>query len=140
MATGNELKAAEDFIYGQLAANAPLVAATTGIFSASAPRGQLSPFVTFLWQTSTDVTIVGSVRIAIEPLFLVKVIGQTGTFHDIQGIADMIDASLHNSQGSKYGMRIAQCVRTGTYEMVDNSTEIPWRHLGGYYQLYISVI
>ncbi len=136
----NELGAAELFLKGTLGANATVLALTRGgIFSGSAPRGATPPFVIFSFMSAPDGELVNAKRISTRPLYLVRAVGRTGQLSDLQPLADAIDAALQGSDGYYGGFRIAQCTREDAYTLTEATEEIPWKHLGGYYRLYISV-
>lgn len=139
----NELGIAEGFLYAKLSGDTALnnpsdPAYVNGIFSGRAPRGTIPPYIVWSYQGGIDVVPgLGHIRVAVEPLFIVRVIGQTRQFKDLEAAANRIDAVLHFTSGTYGGYRIASSVREEAYVLVEDTEEIEWRHLGGYYRLYI---
>lgn len=138
----SELGIAEGFLFGRLATDVQLsdpsnAAYVSGFYSGSAPRNSVSPYVVWSWQGGDDVPALGTIRVATEPLFLVRVIGRTRMFKDLEAAASRIDDLLHGSNGIYNNHRIASCMRENEYSLVEETEEDEWRHLGGYYRLYI---
>lgn len=148
--SGNEVYGAEGFLEQTFKAdpllnNPALLASTycTGFWSESAPKNAVGRYIIWSYRESPD-TVAGHYRVAIEPLFVVKVVGKTSRFEDLQAVADQIDFDLqnvsgvyHDAQGRFADRIIRRVVREDLYRLVENTDAGQYRHLGGYYRFYI---
>lgn len=140
MGTGIELEAAEQYLRLKCLASTALAALVPGGFYServqTAPNGN---YVIWSYQGSLpDVAEVHGVRILVQPLYLVRVIGATDDFTVLQPAAEALDAALHMAGPQALpGYTVAECARERPYSAVEHFVNIERRHLGGYYRLYI---
>lgn len=138
--TGIELEAAEQYFTLKCLGNPALVALVPGGFHServqTAPSGN---YVIWSYQGSLpDLDEVHGVRILVQPLYLVRVIGTTDDFTTLQVAAEALDATLHMAGPQALtGYTVAECNRERPYSAVEHFVNIERRHLGGYYRLYI---
>lgn len=127
----------EQWLYTTLAADTALTALVgTRIYSHVAPNEATFPLVVFGLQTAEDVMGVGPARIMAQAVYVVRVIGQTGSFGALKAAADRLDAVLHGASGSAGDGVVLACVRTQPFEMVETIAGVQYRHLGGLFRLW----
>lgn len=97
------------------------------------------PYVTFSLQDPLDVIGIGGVRISTDNLYVVKAVGQTGSWADVRPIASRIDYLLHRPTATMTsGAGSLTCVREKTAQMVEVDDGLQYRHLGGIYRIRAS--
>jgi len=125
-------------MYGVLAGDATLHALVADrIYSEVAPADATFPVVVFQWMSGHDVRGVGPTRIMDDLLYLVKAIGQTKAFTDIETIANRVDVLLHAQSGAPTGGTVYGCVREEPFKLAEDDEGISYRHLGGSYRLWV---
>jgi len=138
--TGIELEAAEQYFRIKCLASQTLVSLVPGGFYServqTAPSGN---YVIWSYQGSLpDLDEVHGVRILVQPLYLVRFIGATDDFTQLQPAVEALDAALHMAGPQAVpGYTVAECNRERPYSVVEHFVNIERRHLGGYYRLYI---
>jgi hypothetical protein len=84
----------------------------------------------------SDRYTVSGDRSGLDPLYLVRVIGQVRSWSTLAPIADAIDAALHGASGVAGSGHVIRCRRESAYNAQDPQDPAYW-HLGGFYRLYI---
>lgn len=79
-------------------------------------------------------------RVATTCYVVVKVIGQTEDWGDLEAEYAAVDAALDNQSGSTAVARVS-CSRQTEIQLVESDGPGPqWRHLGGLYTLLVSAL
>jgi hypothetical protein len=131
---------AEEWLYATLSADGTLAGLVgdriTGTLS---PELLVMPYVTFLMQSSRDVSAVGGIRISTDNLYLVKAVGQTSTWDDLKPIASRIDYLIHRPGSVMVeGTGSLTCTRERVHQMAEVDEGLQYRHLGGVYRIRAS--
>lgn len=108
------------------------------IFGEAAPQGQSAPFVIVGFQSNTDVTVIGAVRIVTRPLVCVKAITQENGYKNADLIAGRCDALLMGSRGVVGSLNVACCGREAMYRTYEFDQGLRWNYVGGNYRFFIS--
>lgn len=138
--TGIELEAGEQYLNLRCSASPTLVSLAPGGFYServqTAPNGA---YVLWSYQGSLpDVTSENGIRILVQPLYLVRVVGVTDDYSTLQSAAEALDAALQLAGPQALtGYTVRQCVRERGYSLVEHFVNIERRQLGGYYRLWI---
>lgn len=128
---------AEQWLYTKLTGDSTLNTAVGGrIYAYVAPQGAALPCVVYQQQAARDVAGVGPARIMSNMVYLIKVIGQTRSFGDLETVANRIDAVLQAASGSNSRGNVWACVRDSPFAMVENTEAGEYRHLGGIYRIF----
>jgi hypothetical protein len=70
------------------------------------------------------------------PLYMVKVIGETAAFLDVDVAAARIDALLHRASGTVADGTIVSCVREQTFRLSESiAGGLQYRQAGGLYRI-----
>lgn len=129
----------DEWLYGKLTADAPLTALVGDrIYSDMVPFEPTFPVVVYQQQSALDVIGVGSARIMVDTLYVVKVIGQVVSYSDIQAIADRFDTVLQGSNGVVADAYIEGVVREEILRFTEVDQGLPYRQLGGMYRIFVS--
>lgn len=107
-----------------------------GIHNTMAPENSLYPLVLFQFMSGIDYAAVGAYRIWTNLIYMVKVIGQTADFGDLQAAVARIDVLLHRGNGAAADGNVWACVREQTIRLPDEVANKQFRHSGGLYRLY----
>jgi hypothetical protein len=127
---------------GQAAAfNALYAGLGTRIFDRFAPRGTTYPFIVYQSQSpARDVIGVGTARVLVESLYIVKAIAQTSTFTPLRSVAHQIDLCMTEEEGDLVADgAILVSVRQESFDLVEVENTNQFRHLGGMYRIQASV-
>lgn len=134
---------AELYLYGRLHGDATLLGlATGGVHRGVAPEGQPMPYVVYSYHGGAggsgagDVEAVGAIRVMVVAPYVVKAVG-LNTDGNLQGIADRIDALLHDTVGTVTGGRVLACARDDVVQYLETKNGVNYRHLGGIYVLSV---
>lgn len=128
---------AEQWLYSKLTNSAALTAVvSTRIYAYVAPQGATLPCVVYQQQAARDVQGVGPARIWANMVYLVKVIGQTRSFGDLETAANAIDTALQAASGSNTRGNVWACVRDSPFALVESTEAGEYRHLGGIYRIF----
>jgi hypothetical protein len=116
-----------------------LIAERTGKHSWSGviPAWAVLPQIVFSQVNSEDVSAVGSSgQILIKATYLVKVVNKGTSWDIVSGWADMIDQALDGGVHESDGYRL-EVVRDRPVGYIEEENGIQYRHMGGYYTLYL---
>jgi hypothetical protein len=137
VSAGLEFAAAEEFLYGTLHGDGPLMALIHDVWpGGAAPQGTAFPFVTFQFMSGLDYAAVGAYRIWSNMLWLIKAVGETANFADLNAIVARIDALLHRSSGTAVDGTVWACVREQTVNLPEVVQGKQYRHSGALYRVY----
>lgn len=131
----SELITGTNWIHDVLAADATIISAVGArIYDSLAPKGSAFPYILIqVTDTGADLMVVDANRVWTESLWLVRVIGQIGSFSTLETIDDRIDTLLHRQSGGN----VLACVREQPFVFTETLDGIQYRHLGGIYRLYV---
>lgn len=139
---GQEVYPAERFIFERLQAQAGLEALVgERMYGYTAPQ-QAGVYPAIVWQLqapSTDVKAIGNIRIMVQPVYVVRVIGQGASWVALSPIADLIDAALEGASGTVPGAEILGISRVGPFALVETVNAVQYRHLGGQYRVPVQL-
>lgn len=139
MSAGLEASAAEQYLYNTLHGDATLMALIHDVWpGGSAPQGTAFPFVTFQFMSGIDYAAVGAIRIWSNMLWLVKAVGETANFADLNAIVARIDTLLHRTSGTPADGTVWSCTREQTINLPESVQGKQYRHSGALYRLYAS--
>lgn len=134
---GLEAKAAEEFLNATLTGDATLMAAVPGgVWNIQADQPTVYPFVTFQFMSGVPYSAVGAFRIWASMIYLVKVIGESANFDDLDIAAARIDALLHRASGTVTDGVVWSCTQEATIREPDAIAGKQFRVAGGRYRLY----
>jgi hypothetical protein len=115
------------------------------VFSEAAPQFTLGPFVVFNFQSNTDITAIGAVRIATRPLVNIKSITQENTWKNAYLIAKRVDElvmgskiRLNASSILDQDLQIDCCGREQMYRFRELDQGLRWNYLGSLFRFFIS--
>lgn len=134
------IEIAQAWLYQTLSGDTELSSMVDGSISGTLSTVPLSlPYVSFLLQSSRDISAVGGIRITTDNLYLVKGVARTGSWDDVAAIASRIDYLIHRptSVMSEGGGSLT-CVRESIFEMAEVEEGLQYRHLGGIYRIRAS--
>lgn len=111
---------------------------STRIFQNFAPEGTPYPFI--VWQCQDpprDVRGVGTFRVMIDTLYLVKAVFQGTSYIPLAPIARVIDDAMTSASGSAVGGDglVLASVREQQFAMTEVESGIQFRHFGGEYKI-----
>ena len=119
----------------------------TRIFQDDAPVGTPTPFVAFQEQSAgTDVRGVGATTILTDPLYLVRVVGQTADPGRLAGAGAAIHSALHKQAdmvslplagGGTVAGYVAAARERPFADAYNDEKGRPFRALGGIYRLFV---
>lgn len=127
------------FIRGLLCADTEqLMSAVTGVYQDAGPREAQFPFVTIAYQDGEDVLTLDGVHIMSPLSYIVKVVGQGGSFAPLAVLTDRIKWLLHRKTGTAGNGEVYECVQTAPIAYrEDTEAGLTYCHLGGLYELVI---
>jgi Protein of unknown function (DUF3168) len=135
---GAEVSIIDSWVAARLAAT-PSVVTLVGsrIFNTYAPPDIDFPFIIFQQQTLRDVRGVGSERIMVDTLYVVKGIGQGSDFSQLGTLAAAIDTALNvPAGGAATGGLVLASVRDEPFALTEVEDGKQFRHMGGVYRIY----
>lgn len=139
----NELAGADRFLYQTLAADPTLSALIgTRIYAGLAPQGATFPYLVFSHQGGLDrLTTGGQSRVFTRPVYTVKVVSQKTSYAEADTIASQVDAVLLAGSGpvvvDGVTYQVMSCHRTEPFRYLEPAAGSQYRHVGGYYTLFI---
>jgi len=135
---GAELSLIDDWLDTTLKGDAAVASYVgTRVYPDVAPITAAYPFIVFQHQSSSDTKIVGSQRILVEALYVVKVTAQGDDFTALRPVAEAVDSALDRSYGTISGGSILICTRERPFRMAEVSDGKTYRHLGGEYRIHV---
>lgn len=107
------------------------------IFEEVAPEGTTYPFIVYQCQDPPrDVRGVGTFRVMIDTLYVVKAVAQGDSYAPLLPVAGVIDAAMTSAAGATVGDGIVfASVRERGFQMAEPSEGTQFRHLGGEYRI-----
>lgn len=144
MSVGVETPLVDAWIVSRLSTDATLLtmgivtgsgSVASRVFNSLAPAETAMPLIVYQTQRASDVIGVGTARIMVDTLYVVKVIAQGSDFSVHKPIADRVDVLLHGAAAVVAGGEILSCVRTEPFSMVENDEGRQYRHLGGIFRI-----
>jgi hypothetical protein len=105
------------------------------VYHGLAPKEATFPRISFRMQTGVDVAAVGTKRILANQVWLVRAIGQTGSYSDLGPIAERIGELLEGVHGT---VGVA-CIREQPFMMEESIDGVQYRHLGGLYRIITGI-
>jgi hypothetical protein len=142
-----ETDAADRWINERLLASAPLLALVGGvgnprIFPDVAPEGTVPPWVVYsVASPRPDRLALGSVRIMVRPLYLVKAYAETTSWRgDLKALDEAIDAALNLGTPGPVADEgyLIGCRRTEAFRQIEREAGTEFRARGGFYELWVS--
>lgn len=135
---GDEIGVIDLWVDSQLRGNADLVAHVgSRIYNSYAPAEAPSPVVVFQHQSMRDVRGVGSARIMVDTLYVVKAIAQGADYEALRPLARGIDVALTKPNGGAVsGGLVITAVREEPFALIDIDDGRQFRHLGGIFRVY----
>ena len=132
-----EIAAVAEFLYDTLSADA--VGVANRVYEDLAPRGTATPFVVFQsYLPGRDLMVVGTNRVFVDGLWIVKAVTKGLSYQPLITIADSIDQALHGEQfETKTDGYVLGCVRDQVLRYPELNDGIEWRHLGGIYRIWV---
>lgn len=139
---GAEQVLCDEYVQQRLATKAAeLDAISTGlstrIFEDVAPVGTDYPFI--VWQCQTpprDVRGVGTFRVMVDTLYVVKAVAQATSYAPLAPVAAVIDAAMTSSTGATVDDGLVfTSVRNDQFALREISEGTQFRHLGGEYRI-----
>lgn len=131
----NEYPRAQRWLYQTL--TVPPIPGVGTVSEHPAPQGAPRPWLTYQLQAPDDLMVVGEDRVWAAMLMLVTVGNQTESTRSLMAIADEIDRRLHGSDGIAEDGRIISSVRQTVFHADDLQDGVPYRRLGGIYELLV---
>jgi hypothetical protein len=131
---------AEEWLYATLSTDTALAALVSDRISGTlSPELLVMPYVTFLMQSSRDVSAVGGIRISTDNLYIVKAVAQTSTWDDLTPIASRIDYLIHRPGSVMIeGGGSLTCTRERVHQLAEVDEGLQYRQLGGVYRIRAS--
>jgi hypothetical protein len=138
---GQETLKISQWLYQTLASD-PVLQSYVGdrIVEGLADTSVQTPFILFAFNESSDKRVVGGERIWTYAVYMIKAIGEGGSFAPLQPIVDRIDAVLDRARGSVPGAQILYCERDRPFQYVTWELGSQWRHIGAYWYIYIQEV
>lgn len=109
------------------------------VFAYVAPETASLPYVVFQPLSQRDANGIGTTRIMVETVFLVRAIG-VESMSTLRPIADRIDALVLEAAALFPTIGLAQiqgAVRDEPFSLHEAAAGIAYRHLGGLYRLFV---
>jgi hypothetical protein len=140
--TGAELVLVGLYVQQRLAAydtelDAVSVGLSTRIYEDVAPDDATYPCI--VWQCQTpprDVRGVGTFRVMVDTLYLVKAVSQAASYEPLAPVARVIDMAMTDPTGSAVGDgHVFTSVRNDQFSMREAADGTQFRHLGGAYRI-----
>ena len=107
------------------------------IYEDVAPADASYPFI--VWQCQSpprDVRGVGTFRVMVDTLYVVKAVTQASSYAPLAPIAKVIDSAMTNAEGSVVSDGLVfTSVRDDQFSMREISEGTQFRHLGGEYRI-----
>lgn len=129
---------AEGYIYQTLTGDPTLMGLISdGVWPDVLPREADGIGIVYEYRGGEDSQLFNNIRVAVELLYRVKVVGRTLDIKDLEAAEARMDTLLHKSNGTYQGYRVASMIRLNPYKQVDPIVDAEWRMLGGDYQLYV---
>lgn len=116
------------------------IAARARMYVDLAPQGAPFPYIlATCTDPGRDVVVVGAIRIATNPLYVVRGIAQGQQYSAaLQQIADRVDVLLHRQSGAiTGGGYMIASYRISPFRLPENNNGVQYRHLGGQYQTLV---
>jgi hypothetical protein len=140
----DELGAADIWLYSLLHGDAQLTAmlgkhpdSGECIYDALAPEGAALPYVVYQLQSpGVDTIAVGTIRIAANPLYVVRGVSAS-SFVEAGAIAARVDELLHGTRGQSAGGVVLTCYREQPLKLPPEVTagKVTHYHQGGVYRI-----
>jgi hypothetical protein len=128
---------AEEWLSATLNGDPTLTALVPGAaWNTQADEGTSYPLVIYQMMSGVDTAAVGAIRIWTDLVYMVKVIGETAAFLDVDVAAARIDALLHRASGTVADGTIVSCVREQTFRLSESiAGGLQYRQAGGLYRI-----
>jgi hypothetical protein len=137
MTAGLESATAEEFLDATLNGDATLTTLVpSGAFNTQPPGATPYPIITFQFVSGVDYAAVGAYRIWANMLYLIKVIGDTANFADLNAAFARIDTLLQRSNGTAADGTVWSCVREQVIRLPDFIAGRQYTVTGAMYRLY----
>jgi len=107
---------------------------TRSIISTLAVAGVPAPYVAFFCSSPRDINAVGGVRVDVEAMYTVKVVGEGATWAVVDPIAKRVDALLHGKDVTTVNGALS-CRRETLIQYAEIDAGTQFRHLGGVYRI-----
>lgn len=134
---GLESATAEEFLDATLNGDATLTTLVpSGAFNTQPPEGTPYPIVTYQFVSSVDYAAVGAYRIWANMLYLIKVIGDTANFADLNAAFARIDALLQRASGTATDGTVWSCVREQVIRQPDFIAGRQYAVTGALWRIY----
>lgn len=136
MTAGLEAASADDFLYTALHGDSTLMGLVSGVWNTQAPQGATYPLVIYQFQSGLDLMVVDAVRIWTNMMYLVKVVGQTAYYGDLNAALARIDTLLHRTSGAVADGTVWACVRESAFRLPETISGKQYRSSGAQYRIY----
>jgi hypothetical protein len=124
------LATADAWVYAQLNAQAALAGK---VRNGPGPSAVTTPLVVYHVLRASDVRTVNGARIMTTIEYLVRAIGVTRDYADVEAMAAAIDTALHKRSSGA----VLACVRTRPFQSVGAVNGQESRERGGYYAIHV---
>lgn len=132
---------ADTWLYNTLSTDGPLAALVGDRISGTLSGNVLpTPYVTFLCESSVDVTGNAGARISTDNLYAVKAVAQTASWDDVLPIAKRLSTLLHRPGQVMQvtGKGSLTCTRERMIQYPEVDEGVQYRHLGAIYRIRAS--
>jgi len=127
----------EQFIVSTLTGDATLMGMITKVYEAPADK-PTGVYITFArMRPGTDVSVVAGNIVFTNELYQVAVHKQTNDYNDILPAFERVHTLLHLAEGTVSQGRVLRCRRINTITQKGVEDNLPYRKLGGLYQIYV---
>lgn len=132
---GLEAAAAGEFLYSALHGDATLMTLVGDIWEDEPPQGATYPLIVYQFMSGIDLMVIGANRVWSNMIWLVKAVGQTANYGDLNAVVARIDTLLHRGSGVVADGTIWVCIREQTVRLPEDVLGKPYRSVGAQYRI-----
>lgn len=125
-------------LYSKLTGTSAITAlVSTRIYHGQAPPDATFPYIIFHKQAGVPTYALRSEAFKAET-WMVKAVDRNSTSNTSEAIAEAVDAALNEATITVSGKTVADLIRTGDVDYLENSGDQTYRHNGGLYRLTLT--
>lgn len=124
----SEIIKVEKWLYSRLSG---ITGVSGRVYSGIAPVGSTFPFILYEMRDVSDVMTHTDRPVAVIGNWLVRAVGSTRGYVELEWIADQINIKLDRARVDP----VMQCLRTQAFSMTEVIDGTQYRHLGGIYSV-----
>lgn len=127
----------DPWLWSTLSGDAQLMTAIGGqgsLISTLAKGGVPAPYVVFFCSSPRDIIAVGGIRVEIDALYTVKVVGEGASWTTVKPIFRRIDALLHGKDVTTVNGSLS-CRRESIIQYAEVESATQFRHLGAVFRI-----